>query len=158
MTNIGVRAEHMSSTFSVYQKVRIHMSILSGMWESIASTSLLKRFSNRPVGVLSKKVCGARRTPWSMLPCMNLAARSILWARHSRQLTNNSAPAGREEVQVWRHKKKKITCATQTRRLSSLSLLSAKITIIKNKNIWDIWYIFFKILKKTTYRTINSSV
>lgn len=63
MTNIGVRAEHMSSTFSVYQKVRIHMSILSGMWESIASTSLLKRFSNRPVGVLSKKVCGARRTP-----------------------------------------------------------------------------------------------
>lgn len=103
MRNIGVRAEHMSSTFSVYQKVRIHMSILSGMWESIASTSLLKRFSNRPVGVLSKKVCGARRTPWSMLPCMNLAARSILWARHSRQLTNNSAPAGREEVQLWWH-------------------------------------------------------
>lgn len=95
MRNIGVRAEHMSSTFSVYQKVRIHMSILSGMWASIASTSLLKRFSNRPVGVLSKKACGARRTPWSMLRCKSLAARSILWARHNRQIANNSKPARR---------------------------------------------------------------
>lgn len=67
MRNIGVRAEHMSSTFSVYQKVRIHMSIFSGMWESIASMSLLKRFNNRPVGVLSKKACGARKTPWRRL-------------------------------------------------------------------------------------------
>lgn len=78
MRNIGVRAEHTSSTFSVYQKVRIHMSILSGMWESIVSTSLLKRFRTRPVGVLSKKACGARRTLWSMLQCIYLAARSIL--------------------------------------------------------------------------------
>lgn len=78
MRNIGVRAEHMSSTVSVYQKVRIHMSILSGIWESIASTSLLKRFSNRPVGVLSKKDCGARSTPCSSLQCMSWAARSIL--------------------------------------------------------------------------------
>lgn len=57
----------MSSTFSVYQKVRIHMSILSGMRESIASMSLLKRFSNRPEGVLWKKAWGARSTPCSML-------------------------------------------------------------------------------------------
>lgn len=97
MRNIGVRAEHMSSTFSVYQKVRIHMSILSGMWKSIVSTSLLKRFSNRPVGVLSKKACGACKTLWSMLWCMRLAASSILWIRHNRQLTNNSTPVRRGE-------------------------------------------------------------
>lgn len=100
MRNIGVRAEHMSSTFSVYQKVRIHMSILSGMWESIVSTSLLKRFSNRPVGVLSKKACGACKTLSSMLRCMRLAASSILWIRHNRQLTNNSTPVRRGKGSV----------------------------------------------------------
>lgn len=143
MTNIGVRAEHMSSTFSVYQKVRIHMSILSGMWESIASTSLLKRFSNRPVGVLSKKVCGARRTPWSMLPCMNLAARSILWARHSRQLTNNSAPAGREEVQVWRHKKKKKSPALHRQGACPLSLFCLlKLQLLKIR-IFEMFGVYF---------------
>lgn len=102
MRNMGVRAEHMSSTFSVYQKVRIHMSILSGIWESIVSTSLLKRFSNRPEGVLSKKACGACKTLWSMLRCMRLAASSILWVRHNRQLTNNSTPVRRGEgVSCW---------------------------------------------------------
>lgn len=114
MRNIGVRAEHMSSTFSVYQKVRIHMSILSGIWESIASTSLLKRFSNRPVGVLSKKACGACKTLWSMLRCMRLAASSILWIRHNRQLTNNSTPVRRGEgVSCWWPMKWKVPLSLQ---------------------------------------------
>ena len=62
----GVRAEHMISTFTVYQKVRIQISILSGRSVSIVSTSLPKRFRSLPVGVRSKKDCGARSTPWSM--------------------------------------------------------------------------------------------
>lgn len=78
MRNIGVRAEHTSSTFTVYQKVRIQISILSGMRESIVSTSLLKRFKTRPEGVASKKACGALRMAWSMWRCVAWAAFSML--------------------------------------------------------------------------------
>lgn len=66
MKNIGVRAEHMTSTVKVYQKVRIQISIFSGMRESIVSTSLPKRFNMRPDGLDSKKICGALRTALSM--------------------------------------------------------------------------------------------
>lgn len=78
MRNIGVRAEHTSSTLTVYQKVRIQISILFGMRESIVSTSLLKRFNKRPDGVASKKACGALRMAWSMVRWVAWAAFSML--------------------------------------------------------------------------------
>lgn len=77
MKNIGVRAEHMTSTVTVYQKVRIQISIFSGMRQSIVSTSLPKRFNKRPDGLASKKACGALRTAPSMWRWVKWAAFSI---------------------------------------------------------------------------------
>lgn len=145
MRNIGVRAEHMSSTFSVYQKVRIHMSILSGIWESIASTSLLKRFSNRPVGVRSKKVCGACKTLWSKLRCMRLAASSILWIRHNRQLTNNSTPVRRGEgVSCWWPMKWQVPLSLQPYLpLKCVFLIQKTNKVLFQNSYFYIWYCFF---------------
>lgn len=78
MRNIGVRTEHTISTLTVYQKVRIQISILSGKTESIVSTSLLKRFKTRPEGVDSKKAWGALKMAWSMLRWVEWAAFSML--------------------------------------------------------------------------------
>ncbi len=50
---------------------RMYVSVLS-----TASTSLLKRFSSRPVGVVSKWAMGSRSTAASSAACSTDAARS----------------------------------------------------------------------------------
>ena len=51
-----------------------------GSMKSIVSRSLLKRFSMRPMGVVSKKRTGEDRHEWSISPCTDADARQRAFA------------------------------------------------------------------------------
>ena len=51
----------MKSVVITPEKVPIQIRVVRGMLKSTVSTSLEKRFTMRPMGVVSKKLMGARR-------------------------------------------------------------------------------------------------